>query len=466
MYRVFSIPTSISSAAQSLLAGQAYAVVTDVDELARPADDATVDVIHVPRGDALDPARARQMLARSSAARFGILSDDAGLVLHRPDRDALQHFYRPFVGQADESVYMAGAHSRRDVPDGALVPAPRQVYLGLTQRCNRSCSFCVSRTFEFDRLSISQIDELCEQLAGEVDVVALTGAGEAMTHPEFWEIMDRLCDRLPGVQFKMNTSGVALTRKASRLLTYPVRNITVSLNAASQPTYEQFVGRGFHAVLDGIAALVHARAEMRRTDLSLCLSMVLMNSTVGEVAQLATIAAELGVEEIQGIYLMINDDDLAHESPWHQPERSNELLSAASRHAAALGVRASLPPPFNQAGMSISRDQVASLPTTHGQRCTEAWSTIYVRPNGEVMACPYMDRAMGDIRRQSVTDVWNGPEYASLRQGLRSSESWPECRHCSGFNEQGTVDEYWSHWLGVRRPVRTLPLVAIQRSSP
>jgi MoaA/NifB/PqqE/SkfB family radical SAM enzyme len=458
--RVYSISLSLPDRARALLAesSASYQVFDDLSRFSRDCGEDVVDVVHVPLAGHLDIERSAKLIGVSPARRFGILSEEAGLVVHRAGKDALRLYYRPVTAQADERVYVTGAEHRIRYGADRDVPAPRQVYLGLTQRCNRSCTFCVSRSFDFDLLSVLEVERLCAELAGSVDVVALTGAGEAMTHPRFWEIMDLLCERLPGVQFKMNTSGIALTRKASRLLQYPVKNITVSLNAATESTYERFVGPGFPAALKGVAALVGARAAARREDLRICLSMVLMRSTVGETAALARIAAELGVEEIQGIYLMINDDVLAAESLWHEPEHANTVLAAAARQAAALGVLASLPPPFNAGETCTDRAQLTSLPTTQGQRCTEAWSTVYVRPNGEIMACPYMDRAMGDTRGQTLAEVWNGQPYRELRRGLVSQDYCSECQHCCGFNEAGLADEYWSHWLGERRPQRPLPL--------
>jgi radical SAM protein with 4Fe4S-binding SPASM domain len=453
--RVLSSTPELSAPARADLAA-ADADFTVIDDPATPlvGDPAVVtDVVHVPSGAALDRALARQLAQHSPAGRLGILADDAGLVVHRGSSAVVQRYHADFAPPDDREVYVAGGRARaaRGAGTGDC-PPPRQLYLGLTQHCNRSCTFCVSRQFDYDLLSLQEVERICDESGGEVDVVALTGAGEAMTHPHFWDALDLLCERIPGVRFKMNTSGVALGRKADRLLDYPIKNITVSLNAATRPTYEKFVGKGFQVVLDGIAALVGARVRRGRDDLDLCLSMVLMNSTVGETAQLATIAAELGVEQIQGIYLMINDDELAAESPWHQPQRSNRLLDDAERHSRALGVRAALPPRFALAPAEAGSDQLTSLPETQGRRCTEAWSTVYVRPNGEIMACPYMDHPMGSLRESTLNQIWTGDTYRDLRACLVSGRYWPECASCCGFNESGGVDEYSSHWLGARGP--------------
>jgi radical SAM protein with 4Fe4S-binding SPASM domain len=437
-------------------------LVAAPEQLGPPASGVEViDLLHVPVGAAIDRQLGRRFASSSRGARLGILSDSAGVHVASASRAAVERFFHPRGDQDDLSVYESGARFLSGGGGGDEVPLPRQVYLGLTQRCNRSCSFCVSRTFHYDWLSMDQVREVAEALRDDVEVIALTGAGEAMMHPQFWEIADMLHELRPDVRFKMNTSGVALRRNADRLMRYPFKNITVSLNAGTPETYERFVGPGFHVVLNGIETLVAARVRARCDDLRLCLSVVLMNSTVVEMPRVVEMAFELGVEEVQGIYLMLNDDRLAPESPWHEPERSNEWLDWTERRAAALGVHASLPPRFRTGDSRADRAQTASLPTTQGQRCVEPWSTTYVRPNGDVMACPYMDRNLGSLRRSDLASIWRGREYQRLRQSLVSGERWEECRHCCGFNETGSVNDYRAHWLGTRRPQGTIPLTPI-----
>lgn len=426
----------------------------------READGALLDLLYVPSGEALEAEEGFRFAACSTAARLGVVSDDLGVVETRAGASEFQRFFRSRGPQDDVSTYEAGARYRTTSESESIdVPLPKQVYLGLTQRCNRSCTFCVSRTFDFSMLSVETVERLTEELGDAVEVIALTGAGEAMVHPEFWTIMDLLHERLPNARFKMNTSGLALASKAERLLRYPIKNITISLNAGTEATYERVVGKNFRGVVRGIEQLVSERVAAGREDLRTCLSMVLMNSTLPELTDVVTMAFELGVEEAQGIYLMINDDNLADESPWHQPERSNEHLERARRQAEVLGVELSLPPPFRSRESAEVRHQLASLPTSQGQRCVEPWSTTYVRPDGEVLPCPYFERSLGSLHEQSLEQVWAGGAYQGLRRSLETGQYVDECRHCCGFNESGNVDDYRSHWLGTRRP-GSLPLVS------
>lgn len=451
-------PLSDSAAIERLArshcpAGAQVTVTADADAAAGGRNAEDCDLIHVAPGAELPRRRAARFLAGSLAGRVGVLSAAEGLVLSRADRGVFRRFLATGGEQDDTGVYVAGDAIRTAHGSGP-VPLPRQVYLGLTQRCNRSCSFCVSRTFAEDMLSVAEVRRIAAQLAGSVDVIALTGAGEAMVHPDFWEILDLLRAAMPEVVFKMNSSGVALRRNARRLLDYPVKNVTVSLNAGTRETYERVVGRGFEAALRGVETLVAERARACRDDLRLCLSLVLMVSTMAEIEQVVRIAFELGVEEVQGIYLMVNDDELADESPWHRQEESNEHLARAAALGRTLGVEVSLPPPFGAGASEADRFQRTSLPTEQGQRCVEPWSTAYIRPDGEVLPCPYFEESMGSLREESLAAVWRGDGFEGLRDGILAGTPREECRHCCGFNECGSVDDYASHWLGTRGSAR------------
>jgi len=87
-----------------------------------------------------------------------------------------------------------------------------------------------------------------------------------------------------------------------------------------------------------------------------------MNSTVQELPDFVSRAFELGIEEVQGIYLMINSPELEAESPWHHPERSNRFLDCAKDCASSLGVATRLPPRFVERRSSSTHFQLSSLP--------------------------------------------------------------------------------------------------------
>ena len=443
-----------------------HSSISDMQELSIDSECELIDLLYIPANHAFDSVLGRSFAAKTQAKDIGVYVESMGPLIMQGGKYVLQRFFADRTSRHDIPVYEAGKiiRSRWKKTKQDEAPLPKQIYLGLTQICNRSCSFCVSRSFSPAMLSLDVIRGLAKQLRDDVYVIALTGAGEAMMHPEFWRIVDILSENIPNVQFKMNSSGVALGKAAERLLQYPFRNITISLNAATPDTYHRFIGGSFEQVMTSIKKFVVARAlSASNATPTLTLSMVLMNSTVSELPDFVSRAFELGVEEIQGIYLMVNDSELEMESPWHQPERSNSFLDLASERAAKLGVGVRLPPRFNEGSCSSGRFQPSSLPETQGQACVEPWSTIYIRPDGDIISCPYSEKPLGNILNSDLEVIWNGHLYRGLRESLLERDYWDMCEHCCGFNEVGRVDDYLSHWLGERKPssikLRSLPVL-------
>jgi radical SAM protein with 4Fe4S-binding SPASM domain len=431
----------------------------------RRADERTpaLNLLYSPPGHPLDRSLASNWITHNPVGDFGIYLEDAGPVIMHGGAPVFQRYLQEQESRHDIPVYQAGGAFRDNwTTTKDDVPLPKQVYLGLTQVCNRSCSFCVSRTFETAMLSLDTVRQLARKLRDHVEVIALTGAGEAMVHPEFWPAVEILMEEIPNVRFKMNSSGVTAGKFAERIVQYPFRNLTISLNAATAETYRRFIGGDFEQVRSSIRKLVSVRAQHGGDQLGLTLSIVLMNSTMAELPDFVCRAFELGVEEVQGIYLMINDAELEAESPWHHPQKANELFDEALQRAASLGIAMRLPPRFHDRERVSHDFQASSLPETQGQACVEAWSTIYVRPNGEILPCPYSEEALGNIHHAELNEIWNGSPYNVLRETLVEKRYQQMCRHCCGINETGHVDDYLSHWLGARQPApaqsRSLPL--------
>jgi radical SAM protein with 4Fe4S-binding SPASM domain len=63
--------------------------------------------------------------------------------------------------------------------------------------------------------------------------------------------------------------------------------------------------------------------------------------------------------------------------------------------------------------------------------CGNPWSHVHVKSDGLVYPCCFSDEVMGDLRKQSFDDIWNGPKYQDLRRSLTSGHYWASCRRSS-----------------------------------
>ncbi|MBQ9334656.1 MAG: SPASM domain-containing protein [Lachnospiraceae bacterium] len=66
------------------------------------------------------------------------------------------------------------------------------------------------------------------------------------------------------------------------------------------------------------------------------------------------------------------------------------------------------------------------------RKCALPWCQMIVRPTGEVSLCcndPYGKMTLGDLNKESLTEVWYGQKYTELRQKLLKGRG--EVEHCS-----------------------------------
>jgi radical SAM protein with 4Fe4S-binding SPASM domain len=95
--------------------------------------------------------------------------------------------------------------------------------------------------------------------------------------------------------------------------------------------------------------------------------------------------------------------------------------------------------------------------------CHIPWrGPLYVRHDGKVHPCCYMyeEEPMGDLRQQTVMDVWNSPAMIRLRQAHVTGdlEEYPACRNCQA-PRPGTAALYGSMILDSLTVRKAVPAV-------
>ncbi len=72
------------------------------------------------------------------------------------------------------------------------------------------------------------------------------------------------------------------------------------------------------------------------------------------------------------------------------------------------------------------------VPNDAGPRsCGNPWTHVHIKSDGKVYPCCFSDEEMGDLRKQSFEEIWNGEKYQDLRQSLTQERPWASCRRAS-----------------------------------
>ena len=74
----------------------------------------------------------------------------------------------------------------------------------------------------------------------------------------------------------------------------------------------------------------------------------------------------------------------------------------------------------------------ANLKCSKG-RCLSVFSRMDILPNGKVTSCKHFPEfIIGDLKKQSISDIWSSSEMNLIRQTLKNSNS-PACSKCNNY---------------------------------
>jgi MoaA/NifB/PqqE/SkfB family radical SAM enzyme len=273
--------------------------------------------------------------------------------------------------------------------------APPTVSLELTNFCNLACAYCSNPTTARPRGMMSEATFsrlLDEARRSRIFRVLIVGNGEPTLHPRFAEYVRRLSRAVPYVSLTSNWQRV--DDRIALATVESVRLINVSVDGTTEAFYEEQRRRG----------------NFKRL--------------VGNLRRLVKLRQSTGSRTLINIRVMIGTTDRSTEreisrvwASYGDVVSKQYILDYGSGHPRSF------------------------LPVSTG-RCTLPFKVLDVHWNGVVPLCSYSDLqtgnpeglVLGNIRKDSLTGMWNSALMRQYRQGhrLRQEAMIPMCKGCPG----------------------------------
>jgi len=291
------------------------------------------------------------------------------------------------------------------VPPGGAVPsatpaatgsgdldAPLYIAWQVTNECDLACLHCIEesgpgKAFR-DELSESQTFAFLEQVAAEqVPYMSFSG-GEPTLHPRFFEMTAYLCERQ--TQLKIETNAHTLTGEGcERLKRLGVKAVQVSLDGATRETFNRMRVRGdFDRALKGIG-------HLRSAGVPIEINYSPTRFNIHEIGRAVDLAWELGAESFYTGRTMYTGNAV---KTWHRLAPSEEQYTAffATLHAKAAEYAGRMRVHFHEMGLLEELRYRLRHPA----------ALLIVLPNGLVKLINALPFVCGDLRRQSLEEVW------------------------------------------------------------
>ena len=309
----------------------------------------------------------------------------------------------------------------------------------MTTACNLRCIHCHAAGGKpaADELTTDEAKRLLDQLAQvpEFRMMAFTG-GEPLVRKDLFELL--AYSQALGFTNTMATNSTLIDDDvARRLRRFGLAIAAVSLDGFTAEQHDMVRGipGSFEAALEGMRAL-------RRAGIVLHINITVMEYNVEQLVDLMRLVDELGT----GILLMYQLIPVGRGRDISQAaldeganERLIRFMVEAQRTTQAIMEPVAGPQywPFLLQRAGIRNGLLLRLAETVFHGCSAGRGFVYVKPDGDVWPCPFIEMSCGNVREKPFRYIWkNSPVFEDLRQReIRLKGRCGECEYrrlCGG----------------------------------
>lgn len=268
---------------------------------------------------------------------------------------------------------------------------PLELVIEVTNQCNLSCIMCtrqrMTRPIGFMRMELYK--KIIDEVADYLELVYLHGLGEPLFHPGIFEMVRYAKSK--GLNVGISTNATLLDKmKSQQLLSSGLDYLIIALDAATAETYRRVRGgENFDQVVGNVKGYLKLKRETENPPFTV-LQFVKLKENEREVEDFRRMWKNSGADVIRVKPVI----DLLREH-----KRTGSLPSRPCFYL------------WRQLNMV-------------------AWDGSFVTP-----CCMDSDGdySLGDARRQTIKEIWNGPRMVALRRAQITGD-WkklPLCQDCT-----------------------------------
>lgn len=320
-----------------------------------------------------------------------------------------------------------GAHTTwledymRQAKSGALA-APPSAWWIVTRACNLKCYYCFAdaRRKDPDELSTEEAKAVLDDFAASGVMFTTFLGGEPLTRKDIYELVDYSTDL--GIYTALLTNGLNVRpHKIDRLLEGGLEMIGVSIDSTDPAVHDAV--RGVKGSLAGALGTIRYAI---RNGLRTSVRIVVSEDSYPAIPDLFRWAIDEGVEELILLPMFMVGRAAGGTEDRRADIVGKELFLKTLRRLQAIGEPLGITVPtqsrlacpqgielrapdheLHHAGHATGFEQSAG--------CKVGRFMVSVQPNGDVHPCPFVPFPIGNLRRQSITEIWQAPLLQQAR---------------------------------------------------
>jgi AdoMet-dependent heme synthase len=272
---------------------------------------------------------------------------------------------------------------------------PRFVNWHYTYNCNFNCDHCYSRSPSYpEELSAIDYQLIVEKLINAQIFKVAFGGGEPLTRADLIHTIEQLSEA--GIFTHITTNGWLVDDAMSeKLKKAGLGTISFSIDSPFLKYHDELRNKqgSYSRVLEGVRAA-------NRVGLQVHLSTTITNENHEYIPEFVSLAEQELISEINFKLFRAAGNGLVLKDRF---SISQDVLDSLVSHVGELRKR--------------SKVKISMYGSESGENCSCGNTTITLRPNGDLVICPYSGDPIGNILKQTLSEVWlNSSELAKRRR--------------------------------------------------
>ncbi|KPK46716.1 MAG: heme b synthase [Dehalococcoidia bacterium SM23_28_2] len=303
---------------------------------------------------------------------------------------------------------------------------PRLIFWETTAGCNLRCIHCrridVADRLVPEDLTTAESKQLIDQIVAFCNPILVLSGGEPLIRPDIFQIAEHAVDR--GLRVALATNGTLIDAPtAQRIVEAGIRRVAVSLDGATAETHD-----AFRALPGSFARALAGIEHLRRQGMSVQINTTVARHNIEELPQVLDLALSLGADALHifllvpvGCGVEIADEQMisAHQYEevlnWfydREQEGLLELKATCAPHYFRIVRQRTAAQKRQRAAAPVASSDLHAM--TKG--CLAGTGVCFVSHKGEVFPCGYLPLSAGNVRKQSLQEIWEGaPIFKELR---------------------------------------------------
>jgi len=307
---------------------------------------------------------------------------------------------------------------------------PYYINWAITGKCNLNCIHC--RGMESKDLTTKEAKKLIDEIKGLNPQFLTIDGGEPLMREDLFSLLKYATEK--EIKTYVITNGMFLTEEVVKRLKKMEIKVMVSLDSVVATKYNRIRrGGDFERVVKGIKTC----SEHNILD---AVNMVLMKINYSEIPAMIEFAEQVKAKQVVFIGLKQTENHLYQKLVLNSSEWK-EAISLIAKTPSKIDIFVDEPffwPAVKEFKLSpvMKRDRGES-----GIRIQEDNSCIFgkylfIQPNGDVQPCTFAPIVFGNIKRISLSKIWDDMQDSELLQKINEpSVRRGHCKNCKYFAE-------------------------------